>query len=121
MMNVVEFITAIRHQSWVSYQIAAGQAYNEAMNIDQEEALRDGVINQLENPDLTSEESHRNWSDMKRAQGWVYGPVKDFDKKTHPNLVDFMDLPDVEKMKDLASTTAHRMALDLWNKLNTDG
>jgi hypothetical protein len=51
----------------------------------------------------------------------VYGPVKDFDKKTHPNLVDFVDLPDIEKLKDLASTTAHRMALDLWDEFNTDG
>ncbi len=120
-MNEVEFITAVRHLSWVSYQIAAGQSYNEAMNDDQEEALRDGVINQLENPDVTTEESHRNWVSMKRAQGWVYGPVKDFDKKTHPNLVDFVDLPDIEKLKDLASTTAHRMALDLWDEFNTDG
>ena len=121
MMNEVEFITAVRHLSWVSYQIAAGQPYNEVINADQEESLEDGVTNQLESPGLTSEASHRNWVDMKYEQGWVYGPVKDFDKKTHPNLVAFMDLPDVEKMKDLAGTTAHRMALDLWNKLNTNG
>lgn len=120
MMDKVEFITAVRHLSWVSYQIAIGQVYNKSINADQAESLSDGVRYQLEHPGIVSEESHRNWVAMKHLQGWTYGPVKDFDMKTHPNLVDFTELPDVEKLKDLMSTTAHRMALDLWDELNTN-
>jgi hypothetical protein len=117
MMNKIEFIIAFRHANWVTYQIAVGQPYNEEINNDQFDALKDGVEYQLHNPDTTSEESHQNWMAEKRFQGWTYGPVKDFDKKTHPNLVDFVDLPDVEKMKDIISITAHRMAVKMWDEM----
>jgi len=116
-MNKIEFIVMFRHASWVSYQIAVGQPYNEEINDDQFDALMNGVKYQLDNPDITSEESHQNWIRAKRLQGWTYGPVKDFDRRTHPNLIDFMDLPDVEKLKDLTSTTAHRMAVKLWDEM----
>jgi len=43
--------------------------------------------------------------------------VKDFDKKTHPDLVPYDDLPEIEKRKDLADMTSHRMALALWDSL----
>ena len=46
------------------------------------------------------EASHENWSAFKRADGWVYGPVKDADAKTHPCLVPYADLPPEQKAKD---------------------
>ncbi len=121
-MNKIEFIANIRHIGWVTYQIAAGQPYNEKINQDQYESLVDGIIFALENPDITPEENHNNWMKMKVKQGWIYGNVKDFDKKTHPDLVPFNELPDIEKRKDIADSISHKMALDLFTKLiNTDG
>ena len=117
-MDKIEFIAAVRHASWVTYQIAVGQPYNEVINDDQLESLMDGVCFALDNPDITSEENHNNWMKAKILQGWIYGQVKDFDKKTHPDLIPFNDLPDVEKLKDVVDGTAHRMALNLWNKMN---
>lgn len=48
----------------------------------------------------TPEQSHEGWCDFRRAQGWVYGPVKDEATKTHPCLVPYAELPDHQKVKD---------------------
>ena len=117
-MNKIEFIAAIRHIGWVTYQIAVDQDYNEEINDDQLESLINGVMFQLDYPYNTSEENHENWMIMKCNQGWEYGPVKDFDKKTHPDLIPYDDLPEVEKRKDAADITSHRMAVALWDEVN---
>lgn len=46
------------------------------------------------------EASHENWMKDKAADGWVYGPEKDAEKKTHPCMVPFKDLPSEQKAKD---------------------
>jgi len=117
MIDKAEFIAAIRHIGWVTYQIAAGQPYNEEINKDQLESLIDGVEFMLLHPDISPEENHDNWMRAKVAQGWVYGEVKDFEKKTHPDLVPFEELPDIEKRKDIANSVSHRLALELWGKI----
>lgn len=48
----------------------------------------------------TPEESHANWCRFKTADGWVYGPVKDADAKTHPCLVPYAELPADQQLKD---------------------
>ena len=116
-MNEVEFIAAVRHIGWITYQIAAEQPYNEEINDDQHKSLIDGVIFVLENPNITPEENHENWMRMKFEQGWKYGDVKDFDKKTHPDLVPYEALPNIEKRKDTADNVSHRLALELWNRI----
>lgn len=44
--------------------------------------------------------SHESWMDMKRAEGWTYGPVKDAEKKTHPCFLPYSKLPPEQRMKD---------------------
>lgn len=118
MINKIEFISMIRHISWCSYQIGVNQEYNENINDDQLESLIDGVKFMLDNPNITPEQSHNNWMKMKISQGWTYGETKDFNKKTHPNLIPYEYLSNVEKNKDKISDISHRMALKLWNDLN---
>ena len=53
----------------------------------------------------TSEEDiwemeHIRWCRFHYINHWVYGPQKDEERKTHPLLVDFSDLPYSEKEKD---------------------
>lgn len=43
---------------------------------------------------------HNAWMQEKLAQGWKYGPVKDFEKKTHPDLIPYEDLPEDKKELD---------------------
>ena len=117
-MKREEFIAEIRHAAWVAYQIAVGQQYNIKINDDQMESLLDGIEYMDANPDVTPEENHNNWMKMKVSQGWVYGEVKDFEKKTHPDLVPFNDLPIVEQRKDVNDFVIHIMASELWDKIN---
>ncbi len=42
---------------------------------------------------MSVEQSHAAWSEAMRRDGWVYGPVEDWTRKTHPKLVPFADLP----------------------------
>jgi hypothetical protein len=35
-----------------------------------------------------------------RAEGWTYGDVKDFGRKTHPTLLPFDELPTDQQLKD---------------------
>lgn len=118
MMEKIEFIAEVRHIAWVAYQIAAGQPYNEEINKDQYESLLDGVKFMLENPSITPKENHDNWMKMKITQGWTFGEVKSFEKKTHPDLVPFDELPEIEKRKDIADGVSHRLALKLWNRID---
>ena len=44
--------------------------------------------------------SHDSWLAQKRADGWVYGPVKDPVAKTHPCVVPYDELPVEQRIKD---------------------
>jgi hypothetical protein len=45
-------------------------------------------------------ESHACWLAEKERSGWTFGPVKDPEKKQHPCMVPYDDLPDARKVKD---------------------
>lgn len=59
-----------------------------------------GVLAHLKNPRLSPRDSHENWLKQKKAEGWVWGDVKDPDKKTHPCMKDYIDLPQEQQVKD---------------------
>jgi hypothetical protein len=59
-----------------------------------------GVQFHLENPDAEASASHENWMRQKEAEGWVYGEEKNPEKKTHPCLVPFDELPESQRAKD---------------------
>jgi hypothetical protein len=48
----------------------------------------------------TPEQSHESWLNEKNAAGWRYGPVKDPEKKEHPCIVRYEDLPAQQQQKD---------------------
>jgi hypothetical protein len=60
----------------------------------------DGVRYTVDHPEATPEDSHSNWCAFKIGDGWVYGLVKDADKKTHPCLVAYAKLPAEQRAKD---------------------
>ena len=66
----------------------------------QKKSAQNGVIFHIENPLSNPWDSHENWVREKRAQGWVFGPVKDPEKKEHPCMVPFHQLPMEQQMKD---------------------
>jgi len=64
------------------------------------ESAVDGVTFHIANPDSSPEESHTNWFKFKQADGWIYGPVKDADKKEHPCMVLYHELSTDQRAKD---------------------
>jgi hypothetical protein len=64
----------------------------------QRTSAMEGVANAVKG--RTPAELHEDWCHHKRADGWVYGRVKDPQAKTHPCLVPYDDLPRAERMKD---------------------
>ena len=48
----------------------------------------------------TPERSHTAWVSERLGAGWVYGPVLDREKKIHPNLVPYDQLPLAQRVKD---------------------
>lgn len=59
-----------------------------------------GVRFHLANPDAGAAASHNEWLRVKQADGWTYGEVKDPDRKTHPCMVPFEQLPPDLQAKD---------------------
>lgn len=43
---------------------------------------------------------HENWASDRIKQGWKYGPKRNDDKKEHPCLIPYEDLPEEEKEYD---------------------
>lgn len=50
--------------------------------------------------DVTAEQLHESWMAQKVQDGWVYGETKDVEKKTHPCMVPYAELPAEQRVKD---------------------
>lgn len=60
------------------------------------------VIEMMVGPDRKSspKELHQDWIEAYEAMGWQYGPMRDADAKTHPDMVPFSELGWKEQIKD---------------------
>ena len=68
-------------------------------------ATKESVIAVLQDPDMAASTQHEQWMAGKLRDGWTLGAVKDPDAKTHPLLIPFDQLPEVERMKDTLMIT----------------
>lgn len=60
-----------------------------------------GVLFHFENPNASPSASHDSWLKEKIDNGWVHGLVKDPEKKEHPCIVPFDQLPLEQQKKDI--------------------
>ena len=65
----------------------------------QKDSAITGVKFHLEG-ERTPEDSHASWLHEKESTGWVYGEVKDPEKKTHPCIMPYDQLPQEQRTKD---------------------
>jgi DUF1680 family protein len=65
----------------------------------QKNSAYNGVVFKLEHPEVTPEDSHKNWLKEKKEQGWKFGKKKDAEKKLHPCMVPYDKLPEEQKVK----------------------
>jgi hypothetical protein len=66
----------------------------------QKNSARNGARDVLEGRAVTPRAQHELWLAEKRAEGWIYGEVKDAEKRTHPCLCEYDDLPLAQRAKD---------------------
>lgn len=54
----------------------------------------------LDLAEVIAKNVHEVWSASRIKEGWVYGEVRDDEKKTTPCLVPYEELPEIEKEYD---------------------
>lgn len=54
----------------------------------------------IELREAIAENAHEVWAYNRKKEGWSYGPVRDDEKKTNPDLIPYNKLPDSEKLYD---------------------
>lgn len=98
-----EEIAKICHEAnraWCELNGDTSQPRWEEAPVWQRESAIAGVAFVRANPDAGESAQHESWMKMKVAEGWIYGPEKDVEAKTHPCLVPFEDLPHEQQFKD---------------------
>jgi RyR domain len=89
----------------------ANKAYSKTLGDDSQPCWEDapewqrssaikGVEFNIANPDAPASASHDSWLEVKKAEGWKYGAVKDPEKKEHPCYVPYEQLPVEQQKKD---------------------
>lgn len=95
-------IARIAHEVNRAYCQATGDISQPAWE-DAPAWQRDSAINGV-NFHLTGDHnpaaSHESWLAQKIAEGWTYGLVKDADKKEHPCMMPYDQLPTEQRVKD---------------------
>lgn len=96
-------IAMVCHETNRAYCVAIGdntqKSWDEAEQWQKISALN-GVNFAIANPNLSPTDQHNAWSNDKLKDGWVYGEIKDVEKKTHPCLVPYDELPVEQQFKD---------------------
>ena len=98
----LEFVAKLCHEANRAFCQSIGDhsqlPWNEAPQWQKDSAEK-GVDFHLE-ADRQPSESHEQWMADKVADGWVYGEFKDAEKKTHPCIVPYEQLPVEQRSKD---------------------
>lgn len=109
-------IARVAHEINRAYCASLGDtsqpAWEDAPEWQQKSAIA-GVEMHLANPDATPEQSHESWLAQKVADGWVYGEVKDAEKKEHPCCRPYDELPAEQKSKDYLFRSVVHMLKDI--------
>lgn len=102
-MTEIEHIARVCHEANRAWCEANGddsqRAWADAEDWQRESAIN-GVKFALANPDAAPSAQHNAWMQAKLDDGWTHGTVKDAEAKTHPCIVPYSDLPEVERAKD---------------------
>ena len=103
MQSKIELLARLSHEVNRAYCKTIGDTNHapwEATPPEIQDSVRNGVRLLLENYTLTPAEMHEHWYKYKKQQGWRLGPVKDFEKKEHPAMVHYDQLPPEQRARD---------------------
>lgn len=79
---------------------ASQPAWSDAPEWQRESAIA-GVTAILEGEVGSARQSHAGWLMRKTREGWVWGPVKDVERREHPCLTPWEKLPAYQRTKDV--------------------
>lgn len=99
----ISWIAKVCHQAnkaWCESEGDVSQKDWEKAEDWQRQSAIKGVEFRLKNPDAGKDAQHNSWMKEKINDGWVYGAAKDAEKKTHPCIVPFEELPVFQQKKD---------------------
>ena len=82
--------------------VPASQSWEDCPK-EMQESMRQAVLCAINGE--KAEGIHESWLAAKITANWIYGPVKDYTKKTHPCLLPYDKLPPQQRQKD-ANTIA---------------
>lgn len=85
------YCESLGDHSQVAWELASKDIQDSAVH---------GIMFNLMNPDSKPSDQHETWMKFKAEQGWVYGVDKDAEKKTHPCMVPYEELPQAQRTKD---------------------
>jgi hypothetical protein len=96
-------IARVAHEVNRAYCVALGDGsqptWEEAPEWQQRSAVG-GVNFHRNNPEAGPEASHESWMAEKLADGWKHGLAKNPEKKEHPCILPFGQLPEEQRAKD---------------------
>lgn len=96
-------VASVAHEAVRQLQRILDEQVNfqwESCSPDLQNSAISGVEKILSGEIKRPEDSHESWMRYKASEGWKYGPVKDFAKKEHPDMVPFDQLPSEQQAKD---------------------
>ena len=101
--KTIDSIAQTVHAALSAWSVAHDQpaypAWSEAEDW-MRDSTRQSVREALADPEGSAGRQHDQWVKQKADAGWRYGETKDADRKTHPMMVEFAELPDFEQRKD---------------------
>jgi hypothetical protein len=102
-MTLATMIAQVCHEANRAYCVTQGDdsqpSWDDAPDWQRESAIA-GVTGILDGRITSPEESHCSWLVHKTREGWTYGPVKCPEKKEHPCMVPYPELPAAQRRKD---------------------
>jgi hypothetical protein len=104
MKLTVEEIANVAHQINKAYCAAIGDLSQPEWELApdwQRQSAINGVKAHIDSGlTMLPEDSHISWMKQKESEGWIYGEVKDAEKKTHPCMVPYQALSIEQRTKD---------------------
>ncbi len=102
-MDYIELIARVCHEANRAYCESIGDM-SQRQWYDADQWQRDsaimGVKFRMENPQAGQSAQHDAWCQQKINDGWTYDEIKDANRKTHPCLVSYDQLPILQQRKD---------------------
>ncbi len=101
--KIIEVCARAAHEANRVYCLALGDGsqkpWEEAEDWQRTSACNG--VNKVLHGITSAEQMHEAWLEEKKAGGWKYGPAKDSEKKEHPCLVSYAELPAAQRAKDV--------------------